>query len=154
MPTRRTVLSSFLGALVMPAVALGRPATQRVTLRGRVLPLRDVAKLFDLDVEADALPHWLVLATDDGRYLAIVKDTGGRTFYRDPRLQQRPVQVEGYCLPGGGIVQIVRVLTVKGNQLYEVYYWCDVCAIKRYFLEKVCECCGGPMELREVPVKD
>jgi rRNA maturation endonuclease Nob1 len=40
---------------------------------------------------------------------------------------------------------------VKG-QLHEVYYWCDICSIKR-FEKKICECCGGPMERREEPVK-
>jgi len=34
-----------------------------------------------------------------------------------------------------------------------VYYWCETCAIRRDYPEKgVCECCGGPMELREVPL--
>ncbi len=38
------------------------------------------------------------------------------------------------------------------DEPHDIYYWCDICAIKR-FEKKECECCGAPMELREVKVK-
>ena len=45
-----------------------------------------------------------------------------------------------------------RVQSLIKGVPHEVYYWCDVCAIRRG--EKmICECCNGPMELVEQPVK-
>ena len=41
---------------------------------------------------------------------------------------------------------------VKG-ELHDIYYWCDICSIRR--AEKnLCECCGAPMELREEKAKE
>jgi hypothetical protein len=34
----------------------------------------------------------------------------------------------------------------------KVYSWCDICSIRRGE-KNACEFCGGPMELREEPVK-
>ena len=43
-------------------------------------------------------------------------------------------------------------IRLREGKLHEVYYWCDICSIRRG--EKMtCECCGGPMELREEPLK-
>ena len=61
------------------------------------------------------------------------------------------MRLTGRLLPGSQLLQVVEVHSVRNGQLHEVYYWCDVCAIKR-FEKKTCECCLGPMELREVPV--
>jgi hypothetical protein len=41
---------------------------------------------------------------------------------------------------------------VKGK-LHDVYYWCDVCVIKR-FEAGICDCCGDVMLFREEPVQD
>jgi hypothetical protein len=47
---------------------------------------------------------------------------------------------------------VASVNSIVKGELCEVYYWCDICSIRRG--EKmVCECCGGPMELHEVPLK-
>ena len=50
--------------------------------------------------------------------------------------------------------QALRVSAVNSyvkGELCEVYYWCAVCSIKRG--EKApCECCGGPMVLKETPL--
>ena len=51
-----------------------------------------------------------------------------------------------------GAFQVVEVQSLIKGVPHDVYYWCDVCSIRRY--EKmICECCGGPMDLKETPVK-
>ena len=55
-------------------------------------------------------------------------------------------------IPGSSLLQVINVHSYLKGDLHEVYYWCDVCAIKRSE-KNICECCGGPMELREEPVK-
>ena len=51
------------------------------------------------------------------------------------------------------LLQVVAVHSYnKTDELCDVFYWCDICSIRRG--EKMtCERCGGLMELREVPVK-
>ena len=50
------------------------------------------------------------------------------------------------------ILQVINVHSYKDGKLHEVYYWCDVCTIRGYEAG-ICDCCGGPVERREVPVK-
>jgi hypothetical protein len=121
--------------------------------RGKVIRLADYLKRQGIEAEPDEGTAWLALETEDKKLFPIVKDSGSRPFYRDPRLLGRPMEIRGRLLPGSGLLQIYQAQSLKEGKLHEVYYWCDVCAIKRYSLEKtgICECCGGPMELREVP---
>jgi hypothetical protein len=49
-------------------------------------------------------------------------------------------------------LRVMAVRSLRNGKLHDVYYWCDICAIRRN--EKmICECCGGPMELTEEPVE-
>jgi hypothetical protein len=81
-----------------------------------------------------------------------VKDDGSRLFFKDSALLNRPVHLMGRLIPGSTLLRVALTRTVNKGDEYEVYYWCDICSIKRGE-KNVCECCGGPMELREVPVK-
>lgn len=136
----------------------GKPAGEGDKLkvevfRGKVVPLGDILKKYGSELEPDAAPHWLALQTDDGKLYPLIHDAGGRTFYRDKRLLNRPMQIHGRLLPGSQLLQVLQVHSMKDGRIHEVYYWCEVCSIKRFSLEKsgICECCGGPMEFREVP---
>jgi hypothetical protein len=62
------------------------------------------------------------------------------------------MRLTGRLLPGSQVLQVKAVHSLRGGKLHEVYYWCDVCSIRRGEKD-VCECCGGPMELREEPVE-
>jgi hypothetical protein len=121
------------------------------TVRGQVLPLADLLKPAGVELDPEAAPHCLALRGDDGRAYPLLRDAGSRPFARDARLLRRPVELQVRQV--AGLWQVLQVLTLKDGKPHEVFYWCDVCAIRRPSLEKVCECCGGPMELREVPVK-
>jgi hypothetical protein len=120
--------------------------------KGKVVPLAGLVEKFGTRLDADAAPHWLALVTDDGKVYPLIKDDGSRMFYKDTRLLNRPMRLTGRVLPGSQLLQVLQVHSYVKDQVCEVYYWCEVCAIKR-FEKKTCDCCGGPMELREVPVK-
>ena len=102
-------------------------------------------------LDADAAPHWLALAGDDGKVYPLVKDDGSRMFFQDAKLLKRPMLLTGHLVGKTGMLQVVRVYSLHNGEPHEVYYWCDVCAIRRSE-KNACECCGGPMELREEPV--
>jgi hypothetical protein len=140
--------------LVVGVLAPVRAEEPRVqSLEGKVVPLTGFLKKHDVQLDPDAAPYWLALETGDGKIYPVVKDAGGRTFYHDQRLWDRPVRIQGRIVPGTSLLQVLRVHSLKAGKPHEVYYWCEVCSIKRYSQEKsrVCECCGGQMELREVP---
>jgi hypothetical protein len=120
--------------------------------KGKVVPLADVLSKQGAKLDADAAPHWMALVADDGKVYPLVKDAGSRMFFKDAKLLKRPMRLTGRLLPGSALLQVVNVHSYVKGQLHEVYYWCDICTIRGYEAG-ICDCCGGPMELREVPVK-
>jgi len=128
-----------------------RPENKATPFEGKVVPLADLLAKSNVKLDADADPSWLALVTDDGKTYPLIKDPGSRMFFQDKRLRNRPVRITGK-LHEGALLQALLVHTLVKGQPHEVYYWCEVCSIRRY--EKTaCECCGGPMELRETPLK-
>jgi hypothetical protein len=119
--------------------------------KGKVVPLAEVTEKAGLKLDADAAPHSLVLVADDGTIYPLFKDDGSRMFFKDPKLLNRPMQLTGNLISKSHILQVVEVHSIKGGKLRSVFYWCDVCSIKR-FEKKTCDCCGGPMRLREEEV--
>jgi hypothetical protein len=129
------------------------PAAKTETFKGKVVPLAGVLEKLGSRLDKEAAAHWLALVTDDGKTYPLIPDDGSRLFFRDARLLNRPMQVTGRLFPDTHLLQVLSVNSIVKGQLCEVYYWCDVCSIRRNEKMDRCECCGGPMELREVPVK-
>ena len=153
MIARRLGIVIALAVSLLPLLAGAKPADEKVeTFTGKVVPLADLVAKSGSRLDADAAPHWLALVTDDGKVYPLVKDAGARLFFKDPALLNRPMQLTGKLLPGSQMLRVLTVRSVKKGELYEVYYWCDVCTIRRGE-KNICECCGGPMMLREEPVK-
>ncbi|MFO0876686.1 MAG: hypothetical protein U0840_04880 [Gemmataceae bacterium] len=149
----RSTLISVALVLTAPAQWEARPDVGKVeTLRGKIVPLSDLVARAGGKLDTDAVPVSLVLVAEDGKVYPLVKDALSRMFYRDKALLDRTMQVTGRLLPGSSILRLGSVHSVHKGELFEIYYWCDICSIKRG--EKmICECCGGPMELKEVPSK-
>jgi len=119
---------------------------------GKVVPLADVLEKFSARLDKDAAPYWLALVAEDGKVYPLIKDDGARMFYTDARLLNRPMRLTGRLFGDTHLLQVLQVHSYLKGELNEVYYWCDICAIKRYE-KKICDCCGGPMELRETPAQ-
>jgi hypothetical protein len=119
--------------------------------QGKVVPLADLVARAGSRLDPDAAPHWLALVGDDGKVYPLVKDSGSRLFFKDPALLKRPMRLTGRCLPGCQLLRVTAVHSIIKGRLHEVYYWCDICSIRRGE-KNLCECCGGPMELHEDPV--
>jgi hypothetical protein len=135
------------------AGAADKPAAAKLTtLTGKVVPLADVVKKAGGKLDADAAPTSLVLVAEGGKVYPLVKDDGSRLFFKDKALLNRPMRLTGKLVPGGQLLMVRSVRSLIKGEPHEVYYWCDVCSIKRGE-KNICECCGGPMELKEEPVK-
>jgi hypothetical protein len=136
--------------MLLPLSAAGPDEAN--TYSGKVVRIAElVAKTGD-KLDSDAAPHWLALETEDGKVYPLVKDAGSRLFFKDATLLNRPVHLTGRLVPGSMLLRVAMVRTVLKGEEHEVYYWCDICSIRRGE-KNMCECCGGPMELREVPAK-
>jgi hypothetical protein len=94
----------------------------------------------------------MALVSDDGKVYPLVKDTGSRIFYLDKSVRGRPMRLTGRLVADGKLLQVVNVHSYKDGQLCDIYYWCEICSIRTSELSR-CDCCGGPTELREEPVK-
>ena len=153
---RRTIGCLALCTAVAAALSHAGDLPEQVKpeyYKGKVVPLAGILEKSGGKLDADAIPHWLVLLAEDGKIYPLIKDDGSRMFFADTRLLKRPMRLTGRLLPGSQLLQVVVVHSFnQKNELQEVYYWCDICAIKR-FEKKLCDCCGAPMELREVPIK-
>jgi hypothetical protein len=162
---RQTCLGFGLALLSLSAgAARGEQPADSVkpkleTLQGQVVPHdKQVTvpaaqlKQLGLELDPDAGSRWLALQTDDGKQYPLLQDAGSRMYYRDKTLLNRPMQIQGRLVPGTALLQVLQAHSLKEGKPHEIYYWCEICSIKRFSLEKtgVCECCGGPMELREV----
>jgi hypothetical protein len=150
------LLLCLIPLLFAPAQTPKQPAKPAAVkneyFNGKVVVLADLVEKFGFKLDADAAPHWLALSTDDGKIYPLIKDDGSRMFFKDEKLLKRPMRLTARLLPGSQLLQVIEVHSYKDNELHEVFYWCDICSIKRYE-KKICDCCGGPMELREEPVK-
>ena len=152
-PRRLGLLAAFALAL---SPFLFAPANQAAAkpqfYTGKVLPLAALLGKSGIRLDRDAAPLSLALLADDGKIYPLLKDEGSRMYYLDARLLNRPMRLTGRTFADTRLLQVLQVHSVLKGELHEVYYWCDIFAIKR-FEKRQCECCGGPMELREVPVK-
>jgi hypothetical protein len=131
----------------------GDAKTKNAHFTGKVVPLDKLLKGTDFKLDADAVPHFLVLQSDDGKVYSLLKDAGSRMFFLDAKLLDRPMRLTARPIPNTQMLQVINVHSLVKGKLHEVYYWCDICTIRAY-QGGICDCCGEPMHFREVAVKE
>ena len=122
---------------------------ETLSLRGRVVWLADaLQQLHGIQTVPESRDRVLVLQTDDGQLHPLVEDIRGRGIRRDERLRNTPCELLVRKHDGSPFVQVIRFFAVREDGKYELDYWCEICAIATFEI-KPCECCQGPVELRE-----
>jgi len=122
---------------------------ETVALRGRVVWLAEALKRrYGIQTDDDAAEAMVALETEDGRLYPIAKDARGRAFHKDERIRNINVELLARRFTGSPVIQVIRVYTLHDGHKYELDYWCDVCSISMFEL-KECECCQGPIRIRE-----
>jgi hypothetical protein len=136
------------------AAADSAPAYVTEAIRGQVTWLADaLEERYGIKVDADVALAVVALETTEGELLPIVKDARGRAFHLDERLRGIDVELLLRRYEGSPVAQVVRVYTLRDGQKFEFDYYCDVCAIVMHEL-KECECCQGPIRIRERRVSE
>lgn len=148
----RMFLLILVGFPMSLTAAAGQPQTLVTEhYKGKVVLLANLLEKEGIRLDRDAAATSLALVTDEGKVYLLVKNDGSRMFYTDPKLRNRPMRLTGQLLPKSQLLQVLAVHSYLNGELHEVYYWCDICSIRRTEKLAQCECCGGPMELREEP---
>jgi hypothetical protein len=157
MRTKRQRLALLMALLpgLVPLLAVwaggaGKGAIKTEYFSGQVVMSKDLAA--KPGVKLDAAAHPRALVANDGKIHPLVNDAGARMFLTDDKLLRRPMRLTGRLLDAN-VLQVVQVHSLLKGKLHEVYYWCEVCAIKR-FEGGICDCCGDKLEFREVAVKE
>ena len=155
-PLRRIGLLLAIGFALLPLfggwAGGGKSADKNQFFTGKVVPLADLLAKAGAKLDADAAPLMLVLQADDGKLYPLIKDEGSRMFYKDAKLLNRPMRLTARLIPNSQMLQVIAVHSVVKGKVHDIYYWCDVCVIKR-FEAGICECCGDAMVFREEPFK-
>ena len=145
------LIAAAFALLPLLAATAQNAKDKNLAFKGNVVPLDKLLAKQDIKLDPDAAAL-LALQTEDGKVYPLVKDAGARMFFKDTRLLNRPMRITGRLVAGGAFLQVVGVQSYVKGKLCDVYYWCDICAI-RTNEHGICDCCGGPTELREVPIK-
>ena len=123
------------------------------TVRGKVMWVEDALAAIGVTTDPAAAQTSVALSTPQGTVTPLVPDVRGHAFAVDERLRNIDVELLVRKYEGVPLVQVIRVFKRKPDGLYEIDYWCDICAIPMFTL-KPCECCQGDTRLRERRVED
>ena len=145
---RLGLLSAVVVALTPFLFAADPKDVKSEIFTGKVVRLDKLLEKSGVKLDPDAAAVSLALVTDDGKVYPLVKDDGARMFFKDARLLDRPMRLSGRLHSAGGMLQVTAIQSLIKGVPHEVYYWCDICSIRRTE-KQLCDCCGAPMELRE-----
>ncbi len=125
-------------------------APRVVSLQGEAIELSKALAALGLPSDDDQTKNQIVLRTNDGALIPLLKDEASRALFLDERLRERPILIHARKRDKIAYLQVLTV-QVKIEEAYrEPQYYCEVCTITvRY--PQVCPCCQGPMILKYKP---
>lgn len=158
---RRHFLAASLltaGAVSLPvhgqdnAAKLAEP--RAISLRGHVVCLtEELDKLYNVVPDCEDRGHVYALKTAEGKLHPFLPTDSAAAVWMDDRFRQRDLQVTARAFPQTSFIEVIQFQSWKNGQLYDLYYFCDICYIKA-FKPGACECCQEPVEFRETPAED
>lgn len=133
------VFAAFAFCGLVSICNAGSPGTETVYMQGRVVSGSPKAVRFE---------------AKDGAIYSLVRNDHSAALFADTNLYSRTLLIKGRALDDGKRFEITGNLhSVRNGQVYELYYYCDICAIATSF-PGPCLCCREPVELREKAVDD
>lgn len=121
---------------------------QEVQIRGRVVCLaEEMHKLYNADLPANH-EHLYGFKAEDGTFYTLLRTNMSKALFVDERLREKELIIKGRTFPKTHILEAISLYSVHDGKVYELYYWCDTCAI-RAVAPGNCECCQQPVKLVE-----
>jgi hypothetical protein len=124
------------------------PEVPEVQLRGRVVCLPEAMhELFGTDLPTKH-EHLYGFKTTDGTFYTLLRTKWSEGLFVDKRLQEKELILIGKVLPKTQIFDMSAMRSVRNGAVFDLYYYCDICAIKTLD-PGPCMCCRGPVKLKE-----
>lgn len=121
-----------------------------VELRGRVVCIpEEMNRLYGADLPTGHA-HLYGFKTAEGTVFTLLRTKNSEAFFADERVRAKELIVRGRLFPGTCILDATPLRTVREGKIYDLYYWCDICAIKTV-VPGECMCCQKQVELTETP---
>ena len=124
--------------------------SEKATLSGKVVPLASVVGERRLKTDPEQAAIEVVLKTDDGTIVPLLRDDASRALFLDKRLRDRKTELVVKRHSGLPFVQVIVIRVEENGKLRIPEYYCDICTISVRD-PRICPCCQGPMELRMRP---
>jgi hypothetical protein len=82
------------------------------------------------------------------RYYTLLRNAFSEALFVDARFKEHELRLSGRVFPSSSLLEVSRFQWYRDGKLFNVYYWCSICAI-RGVDPGPCSCCKEKVELRE-----
>ena len=97
--------------------------------------------------------HILGFHGADGRIFVLLRTKLSEALFADPVLREKALLLKGKVYPGTQVLDVTVIRSVRDGKIYDLYYWCDICAIKSV-VPGTCMCCQEDVVLKEKPLDE
>ena len=87
------------------------------------------------------------------RYYTVFRNALSEALFVDQRFREHELRLTGRVFPSTSLLEVTRFQWYREGKLRDLYYWCEVCAI-RGVDPGACACCQDKVELREAPADE
>ncbi len=123
-----------------------------VELRGQVVCLpEELHRAYQTDLPTNH-QHIYGFKTTNNIYYTLLRTKLSEALFADPRLREKELLLTGNVLPNSQILDVTRMRSIRRGVVNDLYYYCDICAI-RTVAPGPCVCCQAPVALVEEPLK-
>ena len=141
-----------------PARGAEKPGTGQATepvrelqLRGRVVCLpEEMHRRHGAPLPTNHGHIWGFRA-EDGQFYTLLRSKFSEAIFLDERLREKELSLKVRLFPKSSVIEVLTIHSVRLGVVQDLFYYCDLCAIKAVSPEP-CACCQGPMELVEQPL--
>ena len=135
---------ALLGWLLMPALTLAQDNTKR--------DMHEMHRLHQADLPTGH-KHIYGFKTSEAKYYTILRAKYSEALFADERFRQKELLLKGRVFPDTQIFEPMTIRSIKNGVVHDLYYYCEICDIETV-APGPCECCQGPTELVEKPLRD
>jgi hypothetical protein len=150
--------AAMLAAVALSALAENHPkpsteAVRTVEMRGRVVCLAEEMHRLNGALLPTEHPHLWGFKTQDGTCYTLLRSKFSEAIFLDERIRQKDLLLKAKLFPQTQVIEVTVIRSIRDGVVQDLYYYCDVCAIKSVSPE-ICACCQGPVVLTEKPLRE
>jgi hypothetical protein len=145
------LLSAALAGLALNIAAAGTNSTEFLA-RGRIVNVMEGQRRTNDPAPVATSGLLWGFKTREGRTYVLQRGKFSEAIWLDERVRARELELRLRLSPKSPAAEVLALRSVKDGVVQDLYYYCDVCAIKSISPEP-CYCCQGPVELVEKPYR-